>query len=152
MKKHLFILFVAFTSFFSVQSQTRKGNYEKIKAFKVAFLSEKLNLTENEAEKFWPLYNMYDKKMIELQKAERYNIKKKIHSRGGIDNLTDKESKEIIAKIKSISKERYVTKASFYDKLSSFLSNKKILTLEVTEHEFHRKLIRKLKGKREKRH
>ncbi|MEE3999317.1 hypothetical protein V1T75_03115 [Tenacibaculum sp. FZY0031] len=150
MKKHLLILFIAFISFFSVQAQTRKGNYEKVKAFKVAFLSEKLNLTEEEANKFWPLYNVYDKKMIELYKAERYSIKKKILSCGGIDSLTDKESKEIVNKIKLVSKERYETKTNFYDKLSIFLSDKKILTLEVAEHEFHRKLIKKLKGEKKK--
>nr|BFF40633.1 hypothetical protein BACY1_24380 [Tenacibaculum mesophilum] len=147
MKKIIYII-RNFHFLFSVQAQTRKGNYEKVKAFKVAFLSEKLNLTEEEANKFWPLYNVYDKKMIELHKAERYSIKKKILSCGGIDSLTDKESKEIVNKIKSVSKEQYETKTNFYDKLSTFLSDKKILTLEVAEHEFHRKLIKKLKGEK----
>ena len=32
---------------------------ERIKALKVAFITEKLELTESEAQKFWPIYNTF---------------------------------------------------------------------------------------------
>ncbi len=147
-KKHILTILVLFFSVLHASSQTKKEKYEKIRAYKISFLTEKLNLTEKEADKFWPLYNTYDRKVIELHRAERTSIKKKILSCGGIDSLTTKESKEIVAKIKSISKEQYETKAKFYDELATFLSDKKILTLEVAEHEFHRKLLGKLKGRK----
>ena len=148
MKKNILLLLFLLIGNLVTQAQTRKGDSEKIRAFKVAFLTEKLDLTEKEAEKFWPLYNVYDKKMMQLYRDERRSIKKRIMVDGGLDNLSESESKQIIEKINAVSKEQYETKNEFYSKLTKILPYKKILRLEVAEYEFHRKLIRKLKGER----
>ncbi|RKF03155.1 hypothetical protein C8N26_2145 [Tenacibaculum lutimaris] len=148
MKKNILLLLFLLIGNLVTQAQTRKGDSEKIRAFKVAFLTEKLDLTEKEAEKFWPLYNVYDKKMMQLHRDERRSIKKRIMADGGLDNLSESESKQIIEKINAVSKEQYETKNEFYSKLTKILPYKKILRLEVAEYEFHRKLIRKLKGEK----
>ncbi len=44
---------------------------EAIKIKKIGFLTEQLNLTTAEAEKFWPLYNELDKKKTELENKKR---------------------------------------------------------------------------------
>ncbi|TDQ27717.1 sensor of ECF-type sigma factor [Tenacibaculum caenipelagi] len=151
-KRNILLTFFLCLSTFFAQAQTRKGGSEKIRAFKIAFLTEKLNLTEQEAEKFWPLYNVYDKKMMRLHKKERHGIKKNIMDSGGLDSLSEKESKEIYNKIRSVTKQQYETKDDFYSKLTKILSYKKILRLEIAEHEFNRKLIGKLKGRNKKYH
>ncbi|CAM1339943.1 sensor of ECF-type sigma factor [Tenacibaculum aestuarii] len=148
MKKNILLLLFLLIGNLVTQAQTRKGDSEKIRAFKVAFLTEKLDLTEKEAEKFWPLYNVYDKEMMQLHRDERRSIKKRIMADGGLDNLSESESKQIIEKINAVSKEQYETKNEFYSKLTKILPYKKILRLEVAEYEFHRKLIRKLKGEK----
>ena len=56
MKKYLLILFVMFGAF----SQVKAQNGEKIQALKIAFITQKLQLTPDEAQKFWPVYNQYD--------------------------------------------------------------------------------------------
>jgi hypothetical protein len=43
---------------------------DRIRAAQVAYLSQKLDLTPDEAQKFWPLYNQYTKE-VELLIAER---------------------------------------------------------------------------------
>lgn len=35
------------------------SQHEKIQALRIAFISQQLNLTPTEAQKFWPLYNQY---------------------------------------------------------------------------------------------
>lgn len=150
MKKHILILLVTLLGVFTTNAQNKKKDYEKIRAFKVTFIAEKLDLTESESEKFWPIYNVYDKKMLTLHKAERHDIKKKILGYGGIDSLSQEEAKKVFEKIKQVTKDKYETKTSFYNKLSTFLPEKKILRLEVAEYEFHKKLIQKLKGKKNK--
>jgi hypothetical protein len=42
----------------------------KIEMFKVQFITEKLNLTKDEAEKFWPVYNEAKKNIDELVKTK----------------------------------------------------------------------------------
>lgn len=149
MKKIIYLLIIVLSSFIT-QAQNKKFNSEKIRTFKLAFLTEKLNLTEVEAEKFWPIYNSYSKKMTELYKTERYNIKKRILKSGGVDNLSEKESKEIFDLIKSVAKNKSETKTNFYDKLVKILPYTKILTLEISEHEFNRKLMKKFRAERKK--
>ena len=71
MKKYLLILFVLFVSCSGIKAQD-PGNdtrAEKIQTLKIAFISQKLQLTTDEAEKFWPIYNQYDNEIHGLPKG-----------------------------------------------------------------------------------
>ena len=64
MKKiYLLLVLVSITTF--VKAQDESVNTEKkqqgIDALKVAFISRELDLTPDEAQKFWPVYNQYAK-------------------------------------------------------------------------------------------
>lgn len=73
MKKLLLILSV----FFCLQTaiaqedvnQSPEKKQQNIEALKVAFISKELELTPEEAQKFWPVYNQYSKEMISTFKA-----------------------------------------------------------------------------------
>ncbi|MFZ4058637.1 MAG: hypothetical protein ACOYKE_10890 [Ferruginibacter sp.] len=43
--------------------QPNEKKLQEIEALKVAFISKELDLTPDEAQKFWPLYNQYSKEM-----------------------------------------------------------------------------------------
>jgi hypothetical protein len=46
---------------------------EKIDAMEVGYISQKLNLTTEEAQKFWPVYNEYKRDLKQVLKAYRNN-------------------------------------------------------------------------------
>lgn len=150
MKKILIFIFALGLFTPNANAQHKKGR-EKIKAYKISFLTEKLNLTPKEAEKFWPIYNKYDKKMMQLHRDERYNIKKQIKENGGVEVLSEKDSENILKKIRNIAKQRYEIKTKFHSNISAILPFKKVLTLEIAEHEFNRKLFKKFKDKKRRR-
>lgn len=147
MKKITLILVFTLIST-SSNAQFKKEMREKIRTYKIAFLTEKLALTESEAEKFWPVYNNFDKKMVQLRREEHMGIRKKIKKLGGLDNISDKQAKEIIEKMHYLAEERTKTKNIFFKKISTIIPYKKILHLEIAEHEFNRKLMRKLRGRK----
>lgn len=66
MKK--FVLFLTFFIGVSYICAAQPG--EKIEALKVAFITKELNLTSDEAHKFWPVYNQY---FAELKRARQEN-------------------------------------------------------------------------------
>ena len=68
MKKILLILVIALgVSVVTVaQDGDEKGNGSRIEALKIAYLTKKLNLSTDEAQKFWPIYNKY---MSEIRKT-----------------------------------------------------------------------------------
>lgn len=69
MKKYLLVLLAFFGSLSFANAQN--GRSEKIQALKVAFITQKLNLTSPEAEKFWPVYNQYDNEIRTLRANNR---------------------------------------------------------------------------------
>ncbi|WBX74443.1 sensor of ECF-type sigma factor [Tenacibaculum pacificus] len=151
MKKSILLCCIALLTNFSSKAQFKKEGSEKIQTYKIAYLTEKLNLTEDEAQKFWPIYNKYDKKIKSLHREKHLIFKKKIHHNGGVDALSEKDAKEILERIQAIKKEQHEIKTVFHQKISKILSFKKVLSLQISEHDFNRKLIKKLRDKHKKR-
>lgn len=62
MKRILILLLFSFTAFSTIKAQDndRAQRMEKIQALKVAFITQKLALTPDEAQRFWPVYNRYE--------------------------------------------------------------------------------------------
>lgn len=73
--KNLYFLLAFITIGFLAKAQDEQPfekKQENIEALKVAFISKELNLTPNEAQKFWPQYNQYSKelKAVKLNNPE----------------------------------------------------------------------------------
>ncbi|MEO6723251.1 MAG: hypothetical protein ABIN67_22990 [Ferruginibacter sp.] len=73
MKKLYLILILIGASFFaSAQEDVPAGKKQQdIEALKVAFISRELELTPEEAQKFWPLYNQYAKDLRGVVKDDQ---------------------------------------------------------------------------------
>jgi len=68
MKKYLLLLIAVFGSFSFVMAQNANSQRtEKIKALKIAFITQKLQLTSAEAQKFWPVYNQYENEIRQVR-------------------------------------------------------------------------------------
>jgi len=68
MKKYLLIVLVMIGSISIAKSQNETNpRSEKIQALKIAFITQKLQLTSAEAEKFWPVYNQYENEINSLR-------------------------------------------------------------------------------------
>jgi hypothetical protein len=62
MKKLLFIIAIIFGGFSVViaQSEVNQNRADKVQALKIAFITQKLDFTPEEAQRFWPVYNRYE--------------------------------------------------------------------------------------------
>lgn len=61
-------------SFSAIKAQALdESRAERIQALKIAFITQKLQLTSDEAEKFWPIYNQYDNEIRNLQLDSKNN-------------------------------------------------------------------------------
>jgi hypothetical protein len=68
MKKYLLLFLLIFGSFSFAIAQNKNGQRnEKIQDLKIAFITQKLQLTSSEAEKFWPVYNHYQNEIRQLR-------------------------------------------------------------------------------------
>jgi hypothetical protein len=128
------------------QNERLKEKRDQIKALKVAFLTSELNLTSDEAEKFWPVYNAYDDKQFELRHQKMKTYARKLND-GSLDNMSDREALAFLNQIESTDEEQYVIRKKFNSALRNILPPTKILKLRKSEVDFDRKLLQQYRNK-----
>lgn len=118
-------------------AQERREHYQRIEAIKVAFITKKLDLTTEEAQKFWPVYNNYQKELMVLMRKRREDRQKTdIHPNEKINVDLTYESRMLDLKKK-------------YKKLYlKVIPAEKVLLLYQAEREFRERLIKQLKDRR----
>ncbi len=127
------------TLFIGTALFAQPNKYEKIKVLKTAYVTEQLELTPMEAEKFWPVYNIFDNAMQNLRIIERREIFAKLKT--GLDNLSDKELNVIIEKDLSLRTQELELRKQLVMDLGKILPSKKIVKLYKAEEDFKRELL-----------
>lgn len=119
-------------------------NREKMKAQRIAFITNNLNLSPDEAKVFWPVYDEYELKRQEIVK--QYRQMKQV-MRKDTDGLTDKEAMEI-ADNQIIEAQRLLDlRKEYHGRFKAVLPPKKVLKLYDSERDFQKMLIDRLRDK-----
>jgi Spy/CpxP family protein refolding chaperone len=127
------------------RSERGKERWEKYKSEKVSFLTDKLELTPSEAQKFWPVYNQMEKERWEAQKSRR---EMEHELRESETSLSAEEITELTRKFAGSLKTEADIMINYNEKLLEILSPQKVLTLYKTENEFRMHMIKKYRNQR----
>lgn len=144
MKKILLLLLTIMVSQLS-SAQGRQGP-EKIRALKVAQITESLDLTPTEAQAFWPVYNKYESKMEAIRRDERTTLR--TLRKNGIDGLSQEEANELLDKLINFRSSEVAIHREQIEALKSVIDPLKILRLQKAEEDFKRMLLKQYRGKR----
>ena len=128
------LFFLASITLFAQPGNMTKETRERIEAQRVAFITQQLNLTSAEAEKFWPIYNEYKHALKDMRDD---------FERPDFETLTDEEAKVLIEKHLQQEEQKLNLKKSLLTKLSKVVSPTKVVMLQKAEMEFNRELLRK---------
>jgi Spy/CpxP family protein refolding chaperone len=120
---------------------------EQIKALKVAFITNELELTSDEATKFWPLFNAFEEKQQEIKKQKFKGYLKRVDN-DSFDNLSEKDATTMLAQMESTEDELYQLKKKFMASLKGVISPIKILKLKKAEENFNRKLLQQYRDRK----
>jgi hypothetical protein len=134
-KKIIYIVVFVLLSFASF---AQGGKREKIEALRVAFITQQLNITADESQKFWPVYNEYQDKV----KAARKEFK-------AIPTTfaTDKEAQDFLDAELLFKQRELSLYKEYYDKFKKILPLKKVALLRQAEEDFKKELLKQLQGK-----
>lgn len=120
------------------------GNWkEKIRSEKIAFLTTEANLTPEDAQAFWPVYNEV---WSAIDKA-RHNVMKSYGNlvEGNKNNVGEKELKALLdAYNEAIAKEHEIKEES-YHKFLDVLPVEKVAKIYIAEEKFRRSQFHKLR-------
>ena len=144
--KILSILILVLAMIQPVFAQEGKGrpDFEKFKAMKIAFFTERLKLTTDEAEKFWPVFNEFDMKKDELRHESR-----KLHKNfmENLETISDEEADKILADQIVLQKKEQALDQEYHEKFKKVLSSKKLMLLYLTEMHFKSYLLHQIRDR-----
>ena len=146
MKKIIFLL-IMFPAFMQLNAQTedREAQRERIKALKTAFITQELNLSTQIAEKFWPIYNEYEAKRKDLHRREHVDM-----DLSSPECISEDQANGMLQEYLDVEREEYVIKKELFKKLKEIISAQDIIKLHKLEDEFHKKLIKEYRAKKER--
>ncbi len=125
--------------------EKKQEKREEIKAMKIAFITEKLSLTSEEAQKFWPVYNDFHDKLEKLHKERKANHKA---VKKGIDSLSNAELEKKVDLELQFEEKELALKKDFHTKVKTVLPIKKVALLYEAEHEFRKEILKKARDQK----
>lgn len=118
---------------------------DRIKTLKVAFITEHVGLTSEEAQQFWPIYNEHEKVMGNIRRKERAGIHANI---ARARDLSNEESDDLLDNLIALQFDKQKAEREFLSKLRTVIPAKKVLLLVKSEEDFKRQMIQQFRKRR----
>ena len=142
--KNLLTILLMFSGLWQMQSQEKDDSHrEKIKELKTAFFTQELNLDKKKAQQFWPIYNEYESELHKLRKREHRDIP-------NLECITEDDAENMLDEYVAIEKQDYILKQKLFNDLKEIMTAQEIIKLHKLEDEFHKKLIKEYRARKER--
>jgi len=152
MKRIIYISIIAITYILvgnsPLAAQTKESDKEElVKAQKIAFFTEKLSLTADEAQKFWPVYNSYWERKNKIIEERRNAMK---FCSENMDKLSPKEIERYGDMYINFHKQESDLLLEFNKKFKEVLSPEKVMKLYLADYDFKTYLLRQIRKSSDK--
>ena len=134
----LIIVTISISNLFAQNQQ----NTDRVKAAKVKFFTEKLELSSSESEKFWPIYNDYQSRKSKLA-SERKSLMRFYTENQA--NMSPEEINQTLDRYIEIEKGEAELLERYNEKFKQVLANEKVLKIYVAEIQFRNYLLKQLR-------
>jgi hypothetical protein len=145
-----FLLALFMLNSLNLIAQGPERDFKKIEAYKIQYLTEKLDLSPELAQKFWPVYNEYQKETRRILKG-----KPDLPPRGDdgrkMENMTDEEIETFVLEKLNDQKQLAELKILYYEKFKAAIGTRGAAKYYRAELDFHRRLMDELQRRRKKR-
>ena len=144
MKKLMIMLFLATLG---MNAQDRK--FEEIKAHKTAFITDRVNLTSTQAEKFWPIYNKHEQEVMALRKTQLEGFKTLRNK--NVDDLSEAKAKAMLLKHGQVKAQLTKKMVQLISLLEGVITPQQTIKLLMAEEGFKKRLLKRFKGRNQNR-
>ncbi len=141
------LVMLSFTVMAQDKQDQRQERMEKYRSMRIAYFTENLNLTPDEAEKFWPVFNDYDEKKGEIHQERR---KESRDFNKNFDQLTEQEAEKLVDRHIEMMQEEIKLDIEFQTSLKKILPAKKIMKFYITEVKFREYMLHQLRESHDK--
>lgn len=118
---------------------------EKIESQRIAFLTDRMDLTPKEAKAFWPVYNKYRDEHDAILGIGDPNHKPPHRlSDDELNNMSDTEVRKMLTDEMEKQKSMVNLREKYFNEFAEILPIKKVAKLYDAEREFQRKLMQEI--------
>ena len=117
---------------------------EQIEAAKIGLISERLGLSPQEAQQFWPIYNEYSQKRRENHRQFQ-EARKSYDS----ESATEEQTKEMLRLGRQTKEKQLKLEQEYSERMLGVISNKQLLSLHEAEREFREMLLKRLEQRQQ---
>jgi hypothetical protein len=135
----LYTLIALFTTSAWAQKKDKKMSYERLRAMKINFVIEKVDLTTEEESFVWGAFEAYETRVFNKYHKKMKSLRKK--RLANIEEVSEAGANETLDSIIHFRSEKEKADREFMDTLKSKLTAKQVLEIHVAEQEFHKKMI-----------
>lgn len=111
---------------------------QRIEAARIAFITERLGLTPEEAEKFWPVYREFNQKRMEL----RLQLEQARKNQG--NNTTEEQQRRLLEMELQVKQRELDLEKEYSGRLLQTIPTQKLLALRQAETEFREMVLRQI--------
>ncbi|MEP0274010.1 hypothetical protein [Ekhidna sp.] len=143
MKKILIIITLSF--YFGAHAQSPEA-LKKIEAAKIALITERLELTPKQAEKFWPIYREFG--------IQRKEIRKNFdQARKNFDpnKASEDENKKMLDMANQVKERQLKLDREYSDRILKVITSRQLNNLRKAENDFKEMLLRRIRAEQMKR-
>ncbi|MBS1774328.1 MAG: hypothetical protein JST82_15840 [Bacteroidetes bacterium] len=139
----IILLLVLTTSVVRAQPGQGGRRMERIHAIKVAYITDKIGLSEEQAQRFWPVYNRYEEEKMSIRRQYMQNRR--------VDNskMNDEESMRSIDGDIELQEKMLDVRKHYKDEFLKIITPQQLSALIEAEKGFKQMLLRQLKEHRE---
>jgi hypothetical protein len=141
--KYIILLFISFTiTFSSLAQESKSDKKQEIKSQKIAFFTDKMGLTPDEAQIFWPIYNEYWAKKNKII-ANRKD--KMTFFASNSENMNNDEMVKYADQYIHFEMELAELLDEFHVKFKKILPIEKVMKIYLADYEFKTYLLKKIR-------
>ncbi len=142
MKRLILVIFIFWNGILLAQDETPQVNkemMEKIEAARIGLITERLELTPEQAEKFWPIYREFAQERRSIQQNLR-----ELRQEANTGNISEDQSKELVKKAYDLKQRELSLEKTYSDRLMEVITARQLMSLRQAETDFRDELIRRI--------
>jgi hypothetical protein len=117
-------------------------DHQKMEAVRIGYITKRLDLTTDEAQKFWPIYNECQADLKKLHQANKPSKK--------IEDMTDAEAEKLLIAKTDMQKKKIELELTYRERFKKVLSTKKVALLETAEMHFRQQVFSEVRNRHDK--
>lgn len=144
--KHLFTLLIIMYGLSASAQEPSPEALDKIESARIALINERLELTPEQAEKFWPIYREFGEQRKDVRKE--FDQRRKSFDP---NKASEEENKEMLEMANQVKEQQLQLEQEYSQRILNVITTRQLNNLRKAEEDFKEMLLRRIRAEQMKR-